>query len=226
MLKVSVYNLKGNKTEDIKLSESVFGFPSNNSLLHQVYVSIMSNKRRVIAHTKDRAERSGSGKKPWKQKGTGNARTGSVRNPIWRKGGVVFGPSKDRNFKKKINTKMKRKSIVIALSEKFRAGELVVVDKIKLDEKKTKKFAEILKNLNIKKSALVAFSPEEKDYYLFCRNIKKTGGTPVSQLSVFDMLNYKQLMLSKKSIDYLEKKYGEEGAKVQKTVKKKIKSKK
>ena len=111
--KVFPVNLKGEKVEDIKLPEAVFNLPSNNSLLHQVYVSMMSNKRQVIAHTKDRAERAGSGRKPWKQKGTGRARTGSVRNPIWRKGGIVFGPSKERNFKKRINQKMKQKSIKI-----------------------------------------------------------------------------------------------------------------
>jgi len=207
-MKIAVHNLKGKKVEDINLSEAVFNLPANNSLLHQVYVSIMSNKRQVIAHTKDRAERSGSGRKPWKQKGTGNARSGSVRNPIWRKGGVVFGPTKERNFKKKINKKMKQKSIKIALSEKFRAGDLTVVDEIKLSEKKTKEFAEALKNLNIEKSALIGFSPREKDGYLYCRNIKKTGGIPVSELNVFDLLNYKQLLLSKNSIEYLEKKYG------------------
>ncbi|MCD6149844.1 50S ribosomal protein L4 [bacterium] len=208
MVKIAVHNLKGEKVEDIKLSEAVFDLPSNNSLLHQVYVSMMSNKRQVIAHTKDRAERAGSGRKPWKQKGTGRARTGSVRNPIWRKGGIVFGPNKERNFKKKINQKMKQKSIKIALSEKFRAGDLTVVDEIKLDKKKTKKFAEALKNLNIKKSVLVGFSFQEEDFYIYCRNIEKANGIPVSELNVVDLLNYKQLMLSKKSIEYLEKKYG------------------
>jgi len=210
-MKIAVHNLKGEKVEDIKLSEAVFNLPSNNSLLHQVYVSMMSNKRQVIAHTKDRAERAGSGRKPWKQKGTGRARTGSVRNPIWRKGGIVFGPSKKRNFKKKINRKMKQKSIKIALSEKFRAGELTVVDEIKLDKKKTKEFAETLKSLNIKKSVLIGFSPQEKDFYLYCRNIEKANGISVNELNVIDMLNYKQLILSKKSIEYLEKKYENEG---------------
>jgi len=221
-MKISVCNLKGKKVEDINLSEAVFNLPANNFLLHQVYVSMMSNRRRVIAHTKDRAERSGSGKKPWKQKGTGNARSGSVRNPIWRKGGVVFGPSKERNFKKKINKKMKQKSIKIALSEKIRTGDLVVVDKIKLSEKKTKEFSLALKNLNIKKSVLIGFSPQEKDFYLYCRNIKKASGIPVSEINVVDLLNYKKLLLSKNSVEYLEEKYGD----VKKSKKQEVKSKK
>ena len=207
-MKISVYNLKGKKVEDMDLSETVFNLPANNSLLHQVYVSMMSNRRQVIAHTKDRAERSGSGRKPWRQKGTGNARTGSVRNPIWRKGGVVFGPNKERNFKKKINKKVKQKSIKIALSEKFRAGNLIVVDEIKLEKKKTKEFVKALKKLKVEKSILIGFSPQEKDLYLYCRNIKRTGGISIDKLNIVDMLNYKRLLLSKKSVEYLEKKYG------------------
>lgn len=214
-MKISVYNLKGKKVEDINLSESVFGLSSNNVLLHQVYVSMLANRRQNLSHTKDRAERSGSGRKPWKQKGTGNARTGSVRNPIWRKGGIVFGPTKDRNFKQKINKKMKLKSIMIAFSEKVRSKSLIAVDEIKLSRKKTKEFAKALEALGIKKSVLISFSEKEKGLYPYCRNLKNVTGVPVDNLSVIDMLNCKYLMLSKDSIKHLEKKYGNLNSKKQ-----------
>lgn len=207
MAKVSVYNLKGEKTEDIKLSDEVFGLELNKELLHQAYVAIYSNQRQVLAHTKDRGERAGSGKKPWRQKGTGNARVGSTRTPVWRKGGIVFGPTKDRNFKKKINKKMMRKAILIALSEKVRSNNLVVLEKIELANKKTKEFANVLKNLKIKGSMLIGFSEKEKGMDLYSRNLKKVQNITTGNLNVFDILNNKNLIISKESVDYLEKKY-------------------
>ena len=206
MPKVSVYNLEGKKVEDIELSENVFGLKKNDALLHQAYVAILSNKRQVIAHTKDRGERHGSGKKPWKQKGTGNARVGSVRTPVWRGGGIVFGPTKDRNFKKDINKKMMRKAILLALSSRAKSG-IMVIDKIELAEKKTKKFAEVIKNLKVKGSSLISFGEKEKDLRLYSRNIEKANNILTSNLNVFDILNHKNLILSKDSIKYLEEKY-------------------
>jgi len=206
-IKVAVYNIKGEKVGDINLSEAIFGLPANNALLHQVYVSQAANKRIVIAHTKDRGERAGSGKKPWKQKGTGNARVGSARTPVWRKGGVVFGPRKERNFKKKINKKMARKAVQVALSEKARSNNLLVLDEMKLKEKKSKEFFRILENLKIKGSALVGFSDKEKKYSLASRNIKNVHNILVNNLNVSDLLNRKYLLLSKESIKFLENKY-------------------
>lgn len=208
MLKASVYNLEGKKVEDMELSEAVFGLKKNDALLHQAYVAISLNQRQVLAHTKDRGERSGSGKKPWKQKGTGNARVGSVRTPVWRGGGIVFGPTKDRNFKKDINKKMMRKAILLALSEKVSSKEIMILDKIELAEKKTKKFAEVLKNLKIKGSSLIGFSAAEKDFRLYSRNLKKADNIMTSDLNVFDIMNHKNLILSKESVKYLESKYG------------------
>jgi large subunit ribosomal protein L4 len=207
MPKIAVYNLEGKKVSDIELSSEVFGLSKNDELLHQAYVAIESNQRQVLAHTKDRGERSGSGKKPWKQKGTGNARVGSVRTPVWRKGGIIFGPTKDRNFKKDINKKMMRKAILLALSAKFKSEGIIVLEKIELAEKKTKKFAEIIKNLKIKGSALIGFSKKESELRLYSRNLKKTSNTLTSDLNVFDIMNYKNLILSKESIKYLEEKY-------------------
>jgi len=207
MIKVAVYNSEGKKIEDIELSSEVFGLKKNDELLHQAYVAISSNQRQVLAHAKDRGERAGSGKKPWKQKGTGNARVGSVRTPVWRGGGVVFGPTKDRNFKKEINKKMMKKAILLALSAKARSEEIIILDKMEIAEKKTKKFAEIFNNLKIKGSALIGFSINEKDLRLYSRNLKKTDNTMTSDLNVFDMMNHKNLVLSKESIKYLEEKY-------------------
>ena len=209
MPKAIVYNLSGKKIEDINLSDNVFSVPKNDALLHQVYVAQFANKRTVIAHTKNRGERKGTGKKPWKQKGTGNARVGSRRTPVWRGGGVVFGPTKDRNFKKKINKKMNQKAVRIALSEKARSRNLIIVDEMKLKEKKTKEFAKALANLKIKGSALVGLASQEKDLYLYSRNISKVNPIPTSHLNVFDILNNKYLILSKGSVKFLEEKYAE-----------------
>jgi large subunit ribosomal protein L4 len=207
MLKAAVYNSEGNKIEDIELSSDVFGLKKNDELLHQAYVAIQSNQRQVLAHAKDRGERSGSGKKPWKQKGTGNARVGSVRTPVWRGGGVVFGPTKERNFKKDINKKMMRKAILLALSAKAKGEDIKILDKIEISEKKTKKFADIIKNLKVKGSSIIGFSEKEKDFKLYSRNLKKVNNILTSNLNVFDIMNHKNLILSKESIKYLEEKY-------------------
>lgn len=207
MMKTIVYNFEGKKVKDIELSESVFNVPLNTELLHEVYVSMDANQRVAIAHTKGRGEVAGSGRKPWKQKGTGKARVGSVRSPIWRGGGIVFGPTKDRNFKKKINKKANAKAILMAISEKLRSEKLIVVDKMEAVNKKTKDIASGLKLLNLKGSILVNLSEEEKDTYLYSRNIKNVKCIPVNNLNVLDILNHKSLVLSEESVKYLEKKY-------------------
>lgn len=207
MAKIAVYNLEGKKVSDIELSPEIFGLKNNDELLHQAYVAIQSNQRQVLAHTKDRGERSGSGKKPWKQKGTGNARVGSVRTPVWRGGGIIFGPTKDRNFKKDINKKMMRKAILLALSAKFKSERIIVLEKLELTEKKTKKFAEIIKNLKVKGSTLIGFSKEESELRRYSKNLKKISNALSSDLNVFDIMNHQNLILSQESIRYLEKKY-------------------
>lgn len=207
MATAQVYNLEGKKKEELKLSDSVFGLPDNDVLVHQVYVALAGNKRQSIADTKTRGERAGSGIKPWRQKGTGRARVGSVRTPIWRKGGVVFGPKSDRNFKKKINKKMNAKALATVLSGKLRDEELVVLENFNLDEKKTKKMAAALKNLNRKGSILLSFSDTEKEMILTSRNLPKVKNIFTSQLNVLDILNKKNLIMTKESAKYLESKY-------------------
>jgi large subunit ribosomal protein L4 len=207
MTKVKVYNTEGKEVSEIEISDAVFGLPNNDELVHQVFVSLGANQRQVLAHTKTRGERSGSGIKPWKQKGTGRARVGSLRTPTWRGGGVAFGPTKERNFKVKINKKMNAKAIITVLSAKLRDGEMVVLDKLALKENKTKAMAQVLKNLEIKGRMLIGFSAQEKDLRAYSRNIEKVNNILVEKLNVLDMLNNKNLILSQDSIKYLEDKY-------------------
>jgi large subunit ribosomal protein L4 len=207
MAKLTVYNLEGKKSGELQLSEGVFNVKFNKDLVHQAYVTIDGNRRQVIAHTKDRGERSGSGKKPWKQKGTGNARVGSVRTPVWRKGGIVFGPTKDRNFKKKINKKMMQKAVMMVLSEKLRRENLLLLENIEVKSKKTKEFSKIIDNLKLKGNILIGFGEKEKENKLYSRNIEKCENISVENLNVFDMLNSKYLIISSDSAKFLEEKY-------------------
>lgn len=207
MIKFPVHNLKGEKIRDIKLSENVFGAGANDALLHQVYVSQYANQRQVLAHAKDRAERAGSGKKPWRQKGTGRARVGSARTPVWRKGGVTFGPTKDRNFKKDIPKKMNRKALAVALSGKVQDKELVIVEKIELPEMKTKEMNRVLNDLKLKGKILMAFSENEGVTKRASRNLGKVKNIDAQNLNVFDILNHKYLLISEEGIKMLENKY-------------------
>lgn len=206
-MKIAVHNLEGKKVEDIELSDAVFSVKSNNDLLHQVYVAISANQRFSIAHTKDKSERAGSGKKPWRQKGTGNARVGQKRNPVWRGGGIAFGPTSDRNFKKDVNKKMKQKAVKIALSEKVRANDLVVIDEFKFKSEKTKEFAKAIENLKLKGSVLVGLDNTEKSMEMISRNIKNVENIMTKDLNVFNLLNSKYIVLSKGSVKYLEEKF-------------------
>ena len=175
--------------------------------MHQVLVSLEANQRQVLADTKTRGERAGSGIKPWKQKGTGRARVGSRRTPLWQKGGVAFGPNNDRNFKKKINKKMNQKAIAIVLSGKLRDQEIYVLDNFQAFEKKTKNVATALKNLKVKGTSLFIFADAEKDLRLSSRNLKSADNILVEQLNILEMLKKKNLMMSKDSLKFLEEKY-------------------
>lgn len=207
MPKIKVKNLEGEEVEDMQLSNDVFGLEVKDELLHRVFVAAYANRRAVIAHTKNRAERAGSGIKPWKQKGTGRARVGSVRSPIWRKGGIVFGPRSDRNFSRKVNKKENRIAIKMALSGKLAGGQMTVVERLTLDENKTKKMADALKKLGIRGKTLIASLSSEKGIEMVSRNISEVRNIPADNLNVFDILNNKNLVLSKGGIKMLEEKY-------------------
>jgi large subunit ribosomal protein L4 len=208
MIQVAVTNLQGKKVKDLELSESVFGLPSNDVLLHQVYVALTANGRQTIAHTKDRAERAGSGRKPWKQKGTGRARVGEVRNPVWRKGGVVFGPRKEEVYGKDTNKKMRQKATMIALSEKIRSQKLLIVDALTFAEMKTKLWADARKAIGVDyKSTVVAFGADEFTHARVTRNIPKTKNTLAENLSVLELLNNEYLVISEAGMETLQNRF-------------------
>lgn len=210
MAKVSVYNTSGKAVGDMELSDKLFALPSNDTLLHQVYVVLSGNLRQTIAHTKDRSERAGSGIKPWKQKGTGRARIGSVRAPHWRKGGVVFGPRNDRNFVRDLNRKMRQKAVLIALSEKVRAGKLLIVDTFAFEAQKTKHFAAFLGSLEVEQRGLVvALDMAEKDTERMSRNVEKVVNTLAVDLNVKQLLDKEYCLISKQGIATLEKRFAD-----------------
>ncbi len=207
MATIAIHNQEGKKIEDLNISDAVFAVPANDELLHQVFMVIAGNQRNPIAHTKDKSEVAGSGKKPFKQKGTGSARQGQKRNPVMKGGGVAFGPTSDRNFKRDLNKKMKQKAVKIAISEKLRSGTLIAIDSLMVANAKTKEFVQILKNLEITGKVLVSFSEQEKKTSVISRNVVDTMNIETKDLNVMDLLNNKYLLLSKDSIAFLEEKF-------------------
>ena len=202
---VNTYNQKGEKTGQTRLPKEVFDVKVNSDLVHQVVVSQQANQRRVIAHTKDRGEVRGGGKKPWAQKGTGHARVGSIRSPIWKGGGVTFGPSKERVFKKKIPKKMRRKAMFMVLSGKAKDNLLVLLDKLEIEKTKTKIISEILEKLPCKtKTTLIALPAYDKKIILAARNIPKIKTIQAKELNVLDLLSFKYLLLSKEAIKIIK----------------------
>lgn len=187
-----------------RLPSEVFGVELNHDLVHQVALSQMANRRQVIANTKGRGEVRGGGKKPWRQKGTGRARHGSTRSPIWRGGGITFGPTKERVFKKKINQKMRRKALLMVLSEKAKNNFLILLDKLEIEKAKTKLMAKILKSLPIKGSRLIALPGMDKKTVLAARNLEGTLIAQAKDLNVLDLLNSKYLLMPKESIKVIK----------------------
>ncbi len=212
-LKIKVYNQSAAAVKDLELADKIFGVEANNELLHQAVVSQMANARQVLAHTKDRSEVRGGGKKPWKQKGTGRARSGSSRSPIWIGGGVTFGPTKDRNFKKKINQKMKQKALFMAFSDKLATNSLVVVDSLEFQEYRTKKFNEMLTALekkvlnNDRRDILVVNEAANEKTKYSGRNLQGVKIINLENINLVDLLNYKNLLLSENAIKTLTDRY-------------------
>lgn len=208
-MKVDTYNQSGEKVGNMDLSDAVFGTELNVELLHQAVVAQMANMRKVIAHTKDRSEVRGGGKKPWRQKGTGRARHGSRRSPIWVGGGVTFGPIADRNFKKKINAKMKRKATLMALSGKLRDQELIVLDKLELAASKTKEMAIVVDKVVPGVATALLMLPEKNETIQRAgRNLSDFKTISVVNINVLDLLNYKYLVVTYGTVEALNKKYG------------------
>ena len=197
---VKTYDQTGKEVGQTRLPSEIFDVKVNSDLIHQVVTSQMANKRTVIAHTKDRAQVRGGGKKPWRQKGTGRARHGSRRSPLWKGGGVTFGPTKVRNFEKKINKKMKRKAILMVLSAKVKNDLLLILEKLSLEKPKTKLMAGILGKLPFKGSALIVLPQLEKDIVRAAKNIKGVATVEARNLNALDLLSFKYLIMPKDSI--------------------------
>lgn len=213
MIKYQVYNQLGQAVKERDLSDQVFGVKINADLLHQAMIAQQANARKVIAHTKDRSEVAGSGKKPWKQKGTGRARVGSVRSPIWRSGGVTFGPTKDRNFSKDLNKKMKQKAMLMALSARVAEKNLIIIDKWENLETKTKAFNKILTTFEqevIKdgsKRDWLIINPNEDNLVRSARNLPYIKLIKLDNINLVDLLQYRHILVTNDIVDQLQAKY-------------------
>ncbi|MEK7139579.1 MAG: 50S ribosomal protein L4 [Patescibacteria group bacterium] len=207
-MKLPVYNLAGQQIEEIELDASIFDVPAKTSVLHQVVVAHDHNARQVLAHTKVKSEVRGGGKKPWKQKGTGRARAGSTRSPLWRGGGVTFGPRKERNFAVKVNKKMKNLALRMVLSDKARDQAIIVVDKLELPELKTKHLAALLAKLPVKSSkAVLALAKGDQAMTVAAKNLPKVFACGAASLNVVDLLKHQYLLVSKAGLAMIEQTY-------------------
>ncbi|MBU4134020.1 50S ribosomal protein L4, partial [bacterium] len=187
------------------LPKEIFDVKMNPDLLHQTVVSQMTNRRQVLAHTKDRSEVRGGGRKPWRQKGTGRARHGSIRSPLWKGGGVTFGPTKERVFKRKINKKARKQALFMVLSAKVKNNLLLILDlDLKQVPSKTKQMAEIFKKLPLKGSALIALPKIDQNFIKSTKNIPQIETIEARNLNALDLLLFKHLILLKESIKIIQ----------------------
>ena len=206
MPKVDVYNMQGKKVSDVELSEAVFGIEPNENVVHSVLVNYLANQRQGTQSTKTRAEVRGGGKKPWRQKGTGRARQGSIRAPQWIKGGIALGP-KPRSYKYRVNKKEKQLAIKSILSAKVLDNELTVVDKFEVTEPKTKIMSKALTDLKVEGKALIILADKNENVYLSSRNIEGIKTIQLSMINVFDLLNCNKLILPLDTVKKLEEVY-------------------
>lgn len=224
MPKINIYNQKAEQAGEIEISDKIFGVKAKEALIHQAMVAQMANERQVLAHTKTKGEVRGGGKKPWKQKGTGRARAGSSRSPIWIGGGVTFGPTNERNFKKKINKKMKQKAIFMVLSDRVNNGNLVILDKLEMEAYKTKVFNAMLKGLEgkilqaaesksekgakPKKRSILVLNDKKDDTIKYSgRNLVGVEMSNLDNINILDLLKYKNVILTVDGIKKLEERY-------------------
>ena len=205
MANVSVYNMEGKEVGTIELNDAVFGVDVNEHLVHKAVVAQLANKRQGTQKAKTRAEVRGGGRKPWRQKGTGHARQGSIRAPQWKGGGVVFAPT-PRDYSQKMNKKEKRAALLSALTSRVVDNKIVVVDELKMDEIKTKRFAEVLNNLKVDK-ALVVVADDNKNVVLSAKNIPTVKTAYTNTINVYDILKYNTLVLSKDVVAKIEEVY-------------------
>ena len=206
MPKIDVYGIDGKKVKEIELNESIFGIEPNEAVVHSVLVNYLANQRQGTQSTKTRSEVSGGGRKPWRQKGTGRARQGSIRASQWVKGGIALGP-KPRSYRYTVNRKERQLAIKSALSSKVLEKELVVVDSLEMKEIKTKEMAKILNNLKVEGKTLMLLPEKNENIQKSARNIEGVKTTLVNTINIYDLLKYKNLVITLDTVKKLEEVY-------------------
>ncbi len=206
MPKVDVYDIKGKKVSDVELNENVFGIEPNEAIVHSVLVNYLANQRQGTQSTKTRAEVRGGGKKPWRQKGTGRARQGSIRAPQWIKGGIALGP-KPRSYRYSVNKKEKRLAIRSVLSSKVLENELTVVDKLELKEIKTKSMVKAFEDLKVVGKTLIILPEKNLNVQASTNNIKDAKVILANEINIYDLLRYTNLVLPLDTVKKLEEVY-------------------
>ncbi len=206
MPKIEVYDINGKKVKEIELKNEVFGIEPNEAVVHSVLVNFLANQRQGTQSTKTRSEVSGGGKKPWRQKGTGRARQGSIRAPQWIKGGIALGP-KPRSYKYTVNKKERQLAIKSLLSSKVLENNLVVVDSLPLKDIKTKEMVKALSNLKVEGKALIMLPEKNENVQKSARNIEGVKTTLVGTINVYDLLKYNKLVLTLDTVKKLEEVY-------------------
>lgn len=202
---VGLFNKEGNKIEDIQLNDKVFAVEVNADAMHQVVVALLANKRQGTQSAKTRAEVRGGGIKPWRQKGTGRARQGSIRAPQWIKGGVVFAP-KPRDYRMSIPKSMRRVAMLSALTSKVQNDEMIVLDSLTLEAPKTKEVVKMLNAFNAKKTLIITAEANET-VYKSARNIEGVAVLPVNNINVYDLLKYPKVIMTKDAVSKIEEVY-------------------
>ena len=206
MPSIDVYNVEGKKVKSVDLKEEVFGIEPNEAVVHSVLVNYLANQRQGTQSTKTRSEVSGGGRKPWRQKGTGRARQGSIRAPQWIKGGIALGP-KPRSYKYTVNKKERRLAVLSCLSSKVLENELTVVDTLEMKEIKTKEMAKVLTNLKVEGKTLILLAEKNENIQKSARNIEGVKTTLVNTITVYDLLKYKNLVITLDTVKKLEEVY-------------------
>lgn len=205
-----IYNQKGAETGTMTLPESIFGLPLNRDLVQQARVASEANSRKPVAHSKDRSEVRGGGRKPWRQKGTGRARHGSRRSPIWKGGGVTHGPRKEKNYAQKLNTAMAKKALKTILSAKFKNGQIKIINDLTLENYKTKEFVNLMKDMaglldNKKTSVLFILDKKNINLVRASANVSRVKIAPVAELNILDALKFGNIVFTEKAVKALNK---------------------
>ncbi|NLY67063.1 MAG: 50S ribosomal protein L4 [Tissierellia bacterium] len=203
MPKVNVYNMLGEQVGELELSENVFGVEINHDAIHAVVKSHLANRRQGTHSAKTRAEVRGGGRKPWRQKGTGRARHGSIRSPIWTGGGITFAP-KPRDYSLKVPKKVKRLAMKSALTSKVQNNQMIVLDELKFNEPKTKEMVNVLSNIKADKKALIVMDEKDINVIKSARNIPNVETTLVNTLNVYDILKYDSFVITKEAVKKVE----------------------